>query len=131
MKDRDISDLMEKASHSLGAAGQLLKSGYPDFSVGRSYYAMFYAAEALLLTRNLSFSKHKAVISAIGREFIKTDKLPPELHRYISDAFDARQLGDYGPTGCVSAEKARALMGQAKEFVETVSTFLNISEESK
>jgi hypothetical protein len=32
MKDADISGLIKKAKESLGAAEQLLKSGYSDFS---------------------------------------------------------------------------------------------------
>jgi hypothetical protein len=33
-----------KADRAIRAAEALLESGVPDFSVGRSYYAMFYAA---------------------------------------------------------------------------------------
>lgn len=84
MKDKDISELIEKARQSLNAAKDLLKGGYLDFSASLSYYAMFYAAEAVLLKKNLSFSKHKAVVSAFGKEFIKTDVLPSDLHRYGS-----------------------------------------------
>lgn len=62
MKDKDISDLINKAKESLNAARHLLEGGYPDFSASRSYYAMFYSAEAMLITKNLSFSKHKTVI---------------------------------------------------------------------
>jgi uncharacterized protein (UPF0332 family) len=33
---------------------------------------MFYCAEALLFSIGLSFSKHSAVISFFGKEFVKT-----------------------------------------------------------
>jgi uncharacterized protein (UPF0332 family) len=124
MKDKDISDLVKKAKESLEAARYLLKSGYPDFSAGRSYYAMFYTAEAMLLTKNLSFSKHKAVISAFGKEFVKTGVIPPRLHHYISDAFDIRQAGDYGPIDSVSEEKAGMLIERSGEFVEIAEGYL-------
>ena len=124
MKDADISDLIKKAKESLNAAKDLLESGYPDFSASRSYYAMFYTAEAMLLTKNLYFSKHKAVISAIGKEFVKTGLIPSHLHRYITDAFDIRQVGDYGPVGSVEKEKARILVENTKEFIESVVGYL-------
>jgi uncharacterized protein (UPF0332 family) len=124
MKDKDISEIIEKARLSLKAAKDLLNDGYPDFSASRSYYAMFYAAEAILLTRNLSFSKHKAVISAFGKEFAKTGIFSYDLHRYISDAFDIRQAGDYGPIGSVNEEKAQSLIEQAKEFIEKIEEYL-------
>ncbi len=40
--------LMEKATRSLVVAELLTKSGDAEFAVGRAYYAMFYAAQALL-----------------------------------------------------------------------------------
>lgn len=73
MKDTDIAPLMKKAKISIAAAKELLNAGYPEFSVGRSYYAMFYVSQALLLTKDIVFSKHSAVISAIGKEFVKSD----------------------------------------------------------
>ena len=125
MKYKDISDLMKKANESLNAARDLLKGGYPDFSAGRSYYAMFYSVEDVLLTKNLSFSKHKAVISAFGKELVKTGEIPSHVHRYILDAFDIRQFGDYGPIGSVSEEEARDLTERAKELIETIEAYLS------
>lgn len=124
MNDLDISDLIKKAKKSLNAAKQLLESGYPEFSVSRSYYAMFYSTEAILITKNLSFSKHKAIISAFGKEFVKTGAIPESLHRYIIDAFDLRQAGDYGPVGSVRKEKASVLIDQSKEFIEVIERYL-------
>ncbi|CAD6493933.1 MAG: hypothetical protein CHKLHMKO_00588 [Candidatus Argoarchaeum ethanivorans] len=46
-KDKDISELIEKAKESLDAAKSLFEAGFYDFSAGRSYYAMFYTAEAV------------------------------------------------------------------------------------
>ncbi len=80
--------------------------------------------EALLLSKDLSFSKHKAAISAFGKEFIKTNKIPVHLHRYILDAFDARQAGDYGSIGSVNEEKAGELIGHTKEFIEVIEKHL-------
>lgn len=40
--------LLAKARQSLDAAVLLAEKEYPDFAVSRAYYAMLYAAEALL-----------------------------------------------------------------------------------
>jgi len=124
MKDAEITGLIKKAKESLGAAKQLLQSGYSDFSSSRSYYAMFYTVQALLLTKNLAFSKHSAVISAFGKEFIKSGLFPVILHRHISEAFDTRQTGDYGAVGSVSEETAMLLTNQAKEFIGAIEEYL-------
>jgi uncharacterized protein (UPF0332 family) len=77
----EIEALMTKAEDSLGAARSLLKDNYYDFAASRAYYAMFYVAEALLAHLGQSYSKHSAVISAFGREYIKTGKLDTKFHR--------------------------------------------------
>jgi uncharacterized protein (UPF0332 family) len=124
MKDLDLSELIAKAKMSMDAAKSLLRDGFSDFSISRAYYAMFYAAEALLLSKNLSFSKHSAVISAFGKEFVKTGKISVDLQNYLLDAFDLRHKGDYGPIGSISEAKARELLKQAEEFIESCKGYL-------
>lgn len=61
----DQEELLLKAQQSLAAAQLLLGNNYTDFAASRAYYAMFYAAEALLEGDGLSFSSHSGVISAL------------------------------------------------------------------
>jgi uncharacterized protein (UPF0332 family) len=70
--------LMSRARRSLIAARLLLEAGSPDFAASRAYYAMFYAAEALLLSRGLAFSKHEAVIAEFAREFVRSGEFAAE-----------------------------------------------------
>ena len=64
--------LLEKSMRAIQAAESLLINGFPDFSTGRAYYAMFYSAEALLNERDLRFSKHGGVHGAFGEYFVKS-----------------------------------------------------------
>ncbi|WP_424095169.1 HEPN domain-containing protein [Moorena producens] len=79
-------DLLLKARQSLGAARVLLDNGYPDYAASRAYYTMFYIAEAFLAGEGMSFSSHAAVISAFGRDFARTGRVPVEFHRFMIDA---------------------------------------------
>jgi uncharacterized protein (UPF0332 family) len=63
---KETSALIQKAQRYLKSAELLLRDGDSESSVSRAYYAMFYAAEAVLLTKGLSFLSHKGVISAFG-----------------------------------------------------------------
>lgn len=119
-----VADLLEKADRSVAAGEGLLAAGFPDFAAGRAYYAMFYAAEALLLSRDLSFSKHSAVIAAFGRQFVKTGVLGPSLHQHLLDAFDLRNLGDYGAVRAVDEADARQALENAKAFCLAASVYL-------
>nr|MDO8075764.1 HEPN domain-containing protein [Candidatus Freyarchaeota archaeon] len=70
-KEETIKALISTAERSLDAAKELFSKKHYDFSVSRAYYAMFYCAEALLFVKDMSFSKHAAVISDFGREYVK------------------------------------------------------------
>ncbi|MBM4288538.1 MAG: HEPN domain-containing protein [Deltaproteobacteria bacterium] len=95
--------------------------------MSRLYYAMFYAAEALLLAEGHTFSSQRAVISAFGRLLIKEGILPKELHQWLHEAFDKGQLSDYEfLTGIGDAEVA-AMQPKEVQFVEQATSFLRQS----
>lgn len=110
---KEIQNLMNKARRSLKAANLLAKDGFYGFAVSRAYYSMFYAAEAVLLSKGLSFSKHSAVIAAFGKEFIKTGLFEHELHQNLFTAFDLRNLADYGEIDSVDKDKAMEVIENA------------------
>jgi uncharacterized protein (UPF0332 family) len=120
----DQEELILKAQQSLSAAKLLLKNNYTDFAVSRAYYAMFYAAEALLDGDGLSFSSHSGVISAFGREFAKTKRIPSKFHRYLIEAQSLRNTGDYGQLNAVDQEQALELVRRADEFLEKVKAMI-------
>jgi len=119
-----VRELLDKATQSIGAAELLMHDGYFDFSASRTYYAMFYAVEALLLSREHSFSKHSAVISAFGKEFVKTGIFDSRFHRYILNAFDLRNAGDYGSMHAVSEEQTRLIIAEARELLAAITQYL-------
>ncbi|PSF36302.1 DNA-binding protein [Aphanothece hegewaldii CCALA 016] len=110
--------LLNKAEESLTAANLLADNGLYDFAASRAYYTMFYVAEALLLNQNLTFSKHSAVISAFGREFAGKGAVPVEYHRYLIDAQDKRNKGDYSIDSNITESQAREQIAHAAEFLE-------------
>ncbi len=92
MTAAEVQALLERARQSIDAANDLVACGFFHFGASRAYYAMFYSAQALLLTRGKSFSRHSAVIAAFGREFAKPCLLDPKFHLYIRKALDVRKL---------------------------------------
>ncbi len=64
--NEEIDALLKMADKSIRGARLLFEDGLYGFAVSRSYYAMFYLATAVLLTKDLNFSKHKAVVAAFG-----------------------------------------------------------------
>jgi uncharacterized protein (UPF0332 family) len=116
--------LIARARKYLDSATLLADAADYESSVSRSYYAMFYAAQATLLSRNLSYSSHKSVISSFGEQFVKTGVFPREMGRQKNLAFQKRQLGDYEATFVISKEDADSLHQEAVHFVDAVTQYL-------
>lgn len=122
--NEDLEARLHKARRSLANARLSFEQGDHDFAVSRAYYAMFYAAEALLASRGLAFSKHSAVIGAIAREFVRTGELEPRHFEAIDFAFRERNVADYGYTESVPAATARRVLQDAEGFISEVETKL-------
>lgn len=120
----EVGALLEKARRSQKAATRLLKDSDVDFAASRAYYAMFYIAEALLLARGLSFSTHAAVIANFGKEFAKSGVLNAKFHKYLIDAQDRRNVGDYSIRYAVSKEQAEEMLGWVREFLQAAEKYL-------
>ena len=121
---KEIRDLTKKAEKFLSTAEQALKTEDYDSCVSRCYYAMFFMAEAALLTKDMSASSHKGVITLFGQYFIKTKILDKSLGRGLNDAYDKRLVGDYGIGFTVSESQATELLRTARNFVEVLKDFL-------
>ena len=120
----EIEELLERAKLSQKAAANLLRDGFANFAASRAYYAMFYAAEALLLEKGLSFSSHSAVIAAFGKEFAKSGALDSKFHRYLLDGQDLRNAGDYDVGTAITEAQARDVLSWAKEFIAMAESVL-------
>jgi uncharacterized protein (UPF0332 family) len=123
MTRKEIDELLLKARRSVVAAERLLASSDNDFAVSRAYYAMFYAARALLLTRDVRRSKHSGVIAAFNEQFVHEGKISRQCFIWLRDAFDDRAEGDYG-LAVISEEQARAGIATARAFVEEISRII-------
>jgi len=119
-----IDSLITKAKKFLRSAEILLKEEDYESSVSRTYYAMFYTAEAILLTKDLSFSSHKGVLSNFGKYFIKTGILPKDMGKEINRAFEKRQLGDYECSPIISKEEAKITLKNGEFFVKEIINYL-------
>ncbi len=116
---------LQRARASLSAAEALVERGTYEDAVSRAYYAMFYAANALLVRDGLKVSgKHSAVVASFGREYAKTGKIDPKYHRMLIEDFEWRQKADYDVYWNAAEETARARVQDARELIKVVADLL-------
>jgi len=122
---KEITDFIAKAEKFISTAENALNNGDYDSCVSRCYYAMFFMAEAALLTKSLSASSHKGVISLFGEHFVKTEIFERNLGKALNDAYDKRLVGDYGVGFTVTEQQAKDLLQTARNFVQKLKNYLN------
>jgi uncharacterized protein (UPF0332 family) len=121
---KEIDDLTKKAEKFLETAKLAFDTGDHDSCASRCYYAMFFLAEAVLLTRGLKASSHKGVISLFGEHFVKTGIFERELGKALSDAYDKRLIGDYGVGFAVVEREAEDMLRTSQDFVKKLKDHL-------
>lgn len=120
----EIQANMQRATQSLDAAKDLMKSEYYDFAASRAYYAAFYAASAALLNEGIDLSKHSAVISFVHQKFVKTGRLSKEQGKTLNWLFELRSVGDYGGTAHVAQADVEKAIQAADEFIVAINSLL-------
>jgi uncharacterized protein (UPF0332 family) len=126
MTERQIN-LLRKARRKLAASKALLAQGFAEDAVSRTYYTMFYLAEAFLDGEGLAFSSHSAVIGEFGRIFAKSGRIPTEFHRYLMEASEERLGGDYEEVYVLSDEEASKHLDRAERFLRLAEERLGAS----
>lgn len=109
---------LDKATQRLEAARFFYERGYYEDSVSRSYYAIFFAAKALLLTRNIDPRTHSGVKTQFGQCFVKTKRVEVELNDILKEAKEMREKGDYDELYIASPEEALSQLGNAERFLQ-------------
>jgi uncharacterized protein (UPF0332 family) len=98
---------LDKAEAALASARAELAAGRYDFAINRAYYAAFYAASAVLLTRGQHFVKHTGVRGAVRRDLVKSGALDVRWGQTFDRLFDTRQRADYVVLVTVKLDEAR------------------------
>ena len=115
---------MAQARETLAEADQLLASQAFRGAVNRLYYAAFYAARALLATRDMDAARHTGLITLFQQHFVKTGLVPAETGKVLARAFEKRQNSDYGDFATIDPADAQDLSRAVHAFVHACGELL-------
>lgn len=116
---------LNKAQRSVKVSAELLAKGYYEDSCSKSYYATFYATQALLKENGINVVKHSAVVSKFGEQFVKTGKIDPRFHRHLIDAKQKREIADYDVFLSINHQTAVERLSGAKAFLREIKRYLS------
>ena len=112
---------LQRANEALEDARVLAAGNRWQACVGRLYYACFYAAIGLLLSRDLETSTHRGVRSLLNEHFVVPGLITRPLARIYNDLFERRQENDYMDFIRVTEEQVAPWIPRAEEFVAAVT----------
>jgi uncharacterized protein (UPF0332 family) len=119
-----IKGYMEKADKKLKAARRLLETGDYEDAVSRAYYAVYHAAQSLLLSEGEKAETHKGVVTLFGLLFVKTGKFKKNLGKYLANLKDDRESSDYEVFSYIDKETAETAVMEAEEFIRESKRYL-------
>lgn len=115
---------MERAAEDLDAAELMLNSFLERPAISHSYYAVFHAASALLLTKGVVQARHSGVRSQLGYHFFRPAILPPEWSKLYRTLQEERESAAYEMAYEPGEEVAEQRLLWAKEFVAAARRYL-------
>ena len=121
-----IAYRQEKAYAAIDDAVFLTEAGRYNLAANRLYYALYYAASALLLSKGIVTKRHSGLITQIHMNFVKSGILTTEEGGLFKVMFDLRHEGDYEDFIDVERLDIEEYTPQVKQLVEKLTTLAKI-----
>ena len=121
---KQLKAMICKSKDSMNVARDLHKQGHYNDAASKSYYAVFHALQAILLTKNMSFSKHSAVLSAFNKDFIYKGIFAQDFYTKIVRLFKDRQIGDYEYERAIDGESSKADVTDSEMIINAIEGYL-------
>ena len=115
---------LDGAHRAVRSAGYNLEGSFFGVAVSRAYYAFFYAATALLLTLDITRSKHAGVLAAFREHFVKPGIFTVHDSHAYGEAFELRNVTDYEMLGQADSLQAHTAVERAAHFVSHCEAYL-------
>lgn len=123
-RKRTVAAYLSRSHEDIDTAKLLFAHGRYKVALTRAYYAIFYAASAVLLSKGIKRSKHSGVQSAFRQFFIKPGIIEAEYSDIYGAARDARELSDYELWFMPAEEFVKTLIADAERFVARMERYL-------
>lgn len=116
-----LGNLLKKAQKYLQSAAVLLELEDFDSCASRSYFAMFYAAQAMLRQSGYSTSSNHGIRSGFSALYVDSGRLPERAREAIERGAVLQEIGDYGGEFLVSREEAEWVLQESEAFVNSIA----------
>lgn len=117
---------IEKAQIAMDEAAKVTTLGLWNIAANRLYYALYYAASALLISDGLSSHTHRGLITQIHLNYVKTEKLTEEDGKLLRRMFTMRHEGDYEDFIDASEDDILSVTPKVKALVKKLTSMITL-----
>ncbi len=125
-KDRKaiVQYRIERSVATLIEARGVAKEGWFNLSANRLYYAVYYAASSLLISRGIPANTHSGILSQMHLHFVKTGILSLQEGALLGQLFNLRQSGDYEDFKQVTKAQLDELTPLTEALIEKIKSLI-------
>ncbi|MBR6446013.1 MAG: HEPN domain-containing protein [Prevotella sp.] len=118
---------MERAYQALEEARSTVKNGFLNLAANRLYYALYYAASALLISKGIPTKTHAGIMTQFHLHLVKTDIVSIDDGKLFRTMYNLRQESDYEDFIEVHAEDIDEFMPKVVDLVEKLKSLIDKS----
>lgn len=115
---------IEKARTSIADIHKVMPLEVWGIIANRMYYALYYAASALLINDGYKIGTHKGVITLFNLHYVKTGKLSREDGALFGGVFAFRQGNDYDDFIDASRNEIEHFLPSVEILVEKIISLI-------
>jgi uncharacterized protein (UPF0332 family) len=116
---------ISRSWESYSAAKSLIELDLYISAMNRIYYACFYMVTVLLLTKNLTSTKHSGIKSIFNKEFINEGLIDKKWGPFYAELYQERQEYDYADYAEVDKEISSYYLKEAEVFLKEIESYIN------
>lgn len=115
----------ERALKTLEEARITANNSMWNLTMNRLYYAVFYAAGALLVKNSIPSNSHQGTMRMLQLHFIKEGPLNKDDSSTLRDLYNMRITGDYEDDFDVTEEDIIEYLPKAQDLVERIINLID------
>ncbi|MBQ9418012.1 MAG: HEPN domain-containing protein [Bacteroidales bacterium] len=115
---------VEKARTAIEEIKRVMPMEVWGMIANRMYYAVYYAAVALLISDGHTASSHKGVLSQLNLHYVQTGRLTKEDGHLFGRVFSFRQESDYDDFIDASKEDVEKLLPRVEYLAEKIISLI-------
>ena len=115
---------IESAQKALAEAKAIAGMGFWNIVATRLYYCLYYAATALLISKQIAVHTHGGMLTLMNQHFVQNGQLSRDEGRLLKKMFALRQESDYEDFVEVTEDEIRMYIPLVESLMQKIISLI-------